>query len=56
MMRFLHNIQDNWVAKVLSLLGAILLWFFVMKEQNPIVDASYTVQVHVQNLNYKYMI
>ncbi len=56
MMRFLHNIQDNWVAKVLSLLGAILLWFFVMKEQNPIVDASYTVQVHVQNVNSKYVV
>lgn len=56
MMRFLHNIQDNWIAKVLSLLGAILLWFFVMKEQNPIVDASYTVQVHVQNLDSKYVV
>ena len=47
MMRFIHKIQGHWMAKILSLLGAILLWFFVMKEQNPIVDINYTVPVPV---------
>lgn len=56
MMQFFHKIQGHWMAKILSLLGAILLWFFVMKEQNPIVDINYTVPVQVQNLNSQYVV
>lgn len=56
MMRFIQGIQGHWVAKILSLLGAILLWFFVMKEQNPIVDITYTVPVEVQGLSSDYVI
>ncbi len=56
MMRFIHKIQGHWMAKILSLLGAILLWFFVMKEQNPIVDINYTVPVQMQNLNSQYVV
>lgn len=56
MMRLLRKMQNNWVAKVLSFLGAVLMWFYVMKEQNPITDATYTVPVHVQNLSDKYVV
>lgn len=56
MMRFLQGIQGHWLAKILSLLGAILLWFFVMKEQNPIVDITYTVPVEVQGLSSDYVV
>lgn len=56
MMRFIHKIQGHWMAKILSLLGAILLWFSVMKEQNPIVDINYTVPVQMQNLNSQYVV
>ncbi|WP_298704895.1 YbbR-like domain-containing protein [uncultured Veillonella sp.] len=56
MMRFIQGIQGHWLAKILSLLGAILLWFFIMKEQNPIVDITYTVPVEVQGLNPDYVV
>lgn len=51
MMRLINEMRQYWVAKVLSLLGAILLWLFVMKDENPVVVTSYTVPVQVQNLN-----
>ena len=56
MMRWINKNQGHWMAKILSLLGAILLWFFVMKEQNPIVDINYTVPVQMQNLNSQYVV
>lgn len=40
----------------MALLGAIILWFFIMNEQNPIAEATYTVPVHVQNLSQKYVV
>lgn len=49
-------LRENWIAKVLALIAAIIMWFFVMKEQNPIVEVSYTVPVRVQNLNSQYIL
>lgn len=44
------------MAKIIALIISIGLWFFVMKEQNPVVDVTYTVPVHVQNLNQQYLL
>lgn len=50
------GLRRNWVPKILALIGAIALWFFVMKEQNPIMEVSYTVPVHAQNVSEKYIV
>lgn len=50
------NWQNNLIAKLLSLVAAIMLWVYVMSEQNPIVEVTYTVPVRVQNLNEAYLI
>jgi len=44
------------MAKIIALIISIGLWFFVMKEQNPIVSVTYTVPVHIQNLNQQYLL
>lgn len=41
----MHFFQHNLMAKVLSLCGAVLLWVYVMNEQNPVLEVSYTVVV-----------
>lgn len=41
--------RNNILAKILSLVAAIGLWVYVMSEQNPIVEVTYTVPVHLEN-------
>lgn len=41
--------KRNFLAKALSLIAAIVLWAFVMSEQNPIVEVQYMVPVHLVN-------
>lgn len=40
----------NTMAKILSLILATVLWVYVMNEQNPPVDMSFTVQPEVRNV------
>ncbi len=48
MKRFLNG---NMAAKVLSVVAACLLWLFVMNEQNPLSEMSYTVPLEQRNLS-----
>lgn len=41
--------QRNLPAKIIALLIAVVLWFFVMNEQNPLIDGSFTVALNVVN-------
>lgn len=41
--------KRNFLAKALALVGAIVLWAFVMSEQNPMVEVEYHVPVHLVN-------
>ena len=50
------HLKRNWPAKILSLLAAIVMWFFIMRDQNPVMEVSYTVPVQVQNLAANYII
>lgn len=43
-------LKRNWAAKIIALIVAIVLWFFVMNEQNPAIDNSVTVPLEVVNL------
>lgn len=51
----MRHIKGNWGAKLLSLLAAIFMWFFIMRDQNPVLEVSYTVPVQIQNLNKQYI-
>ena len=49
-------IQRNLPAKIIALVAAIVLWFFVMNEQNPMIDGSFTVPLNVANAPEGYKI
>lgn len=40
-----------WLPKFLCLMAAFAFWVYVMNEQNPLVENSYTVPVEVRNLD-----
>ena len=50
------HLKRNWPAKILSLLVAIVMWFFIMRDQNPVMEVSYVVPVQVQNLASNYIV
>ena len=41
--------QRNLPAKIIALLVAIVLWFFIMNDQNPSLDGSFNVPLSVVN-------
>lgn len=45
-----ERLGKNMMAKVLSLILAVVLWVYVMNEQNPPVDVAYTVQPEIRSL------
>ncbi len=48
--------RENLPAKLMALVAALFLWVFVMKEQNPTVENTYIVPVHVKNLSQQYVV
>lgn len=49
------KIGKKWQLKLICLLVAIILWFVIINEQNPISEGSYTVPVVVENLDSQYI-
>lgn len=49
-------LNRNLTAKIIALIVAIVLWFFVMNEQNPAIDSSFTVPLEVTNVPEGYSI
>ncbi|ORT99556.1 YbbR family protein [Anaerovibrio sp. JC8] len=49
MNRIQNLFRRNLPAKILAILGAVVLWFFVMNEQNPAVNSTFTVPVGIVN-------
>ena len=52
-MKKLHD--KKWQLKIICLLMAIVLWFFIINEQNPMSEGSYTVPIVVENLDSQYI-
>lgn len=46
---FRSLVQHNLAAKILSLSVAIVLWGYVMNDQNPTIEGSFTVNVRLVN-------
>ena len=50
MMINLRNlVRRNLPVKILALIAAIIMWGYVMNEENPSVTATYTVPVEMVN-------
>ena len=47
--RFRSLIQRNLAAKIVALLIAVILWGYVMNDQNPSTEGSFTAQVQLLN-------
>lgn len=46
----------NLMAKIIALVIAIILWFFVMNEQNPSIDSNFTVPLEITRLSDGYTV
>ena len=56
MMHWITGLKHNWGMKLFCLFCAIGMWVFVMKDQNPVIEMTYTVPVQVQNLDQNYLV
>lgn len=54
--RFRSLIQRNLAAKIVALLVAVILWGYVMNEQNPSTEGSFTAQVQLVNVPEGYKV
>ena len=56
MMQWILSWKKNWGIKILCLISAIIVWLYVMRDQNPVIEVAYTVPVQVQNLDQNYLV
>ena len=56
MTRLRALVQRNLPAKIIALVVAVVLWLFVMNEQNPQIEGSFTVAVELRNVPEGYKI
>lgn len=49
------KLDKKWQLKLICLFLAIVLWFFIINEQNPVSEGSYTVPVTIENLDSQYI-
>ena len=56
MTRLRALVQRNLPAKIIALVVAVVLWLFVMNEQNPQIEGSFTVAVELRNAPEGYKI
>lgn len=47
----IEKIKSNWTAKLLAVIMAIICWLYVMNEQNPASDVTFTVPLQIRNVN-----
>ena len=51
----MNKLDKKWQLKIVCLLLAIVLWFVIINEQNPLSEGSYTVPITVENLDSQYI-
>ena len=49
MTRLRGIVQHNLPAKIAALIVAVVLWLYVMNDQNPAMEGTYTVPVTIEN-------
>mgnify|MGYP000931978349 FL=1 len=55
MTRLRSIVQHNLPVKIAALIVAVVLWLYVMNDQNPAIDGSYTVPVTIENAPNGYL-
>lgn len=55
MTQFLDLFRRNLLKKLIALIAAFFMWVFVMAEQDPPIDGSYTVPLTISNAPYELM-
>lgn len=53
---FSSMIRHNLLAKILALVVAIVMWIFVMNDQNPIINSTVTVPVRLVNIPENHLV
>ncbi len=51
----MNKLDKKWQLKIVCLLLAVILWFLIINEQNPVSEGSYTVPVVIENLDSQYI-
>jgi len=55
MTRIINLFCHNFFKKVIALVAAFIMWFFVMIEQDPEIEDSYTVPLTMSNAPYEFI-
>ena len=53
MTRIINLIFHNFAKKIIALIAAFFMWFFVMTEQDPEIEDSYTIPLTMSNVPYE---
>ena len=54
MTRIINIFHHNFLKKVIALIAAFFMWVFVMDDQDPTIDGSYTVPLKMSNVPYEF--
>jgi len=52
MTRLINIIRHNLLKKIIALIAAFFMWVFVMDDQDPAINGSYTVPLTISNVPY----
>lgn len=54
MTRLINIIRHNLLKKIIALIAAFFMWVFVMEDQDPAINGSYTVPLTMSNVPYEF--
>ncbi|MBD3878338.1 MAG: hypothetical protein SR1Q5_01450 [Quinella sp. 1Q5] len=54
MTRIINIFRRNFLKKVIALIAAFFMWVFVMDDQDPSINGSYTVPLAMSNVPYEF--
>ena len=53
MTRIINKIRHNFLQKIIALVAAFCMWVYVMADQDPAIEGSYTVPITISNAPYE---
>ena len=54
MTRIINIVRHNLAKKIIALVAAFFMWVFVMADQDPAIEGSYTVPLTISNTPYEF--
>lgn len=55
MTRIINIFRHNMLKKIIALVAAFFMWVFVMADQDPAIEGSYTVPITISNAPYEFI-